>query len=100
MDKHIPALPCIFNPLEGGAEGVGGILRLAVVEVELEVDEVFRVGEVQINPRTYSSNFIILQLLDVVCEIIATNPYFAEVPLAIDHLLSLVIIGPKHKHSN
>ena len=50
MHQHIPpALPRALDPLVGRAEGVGGVLALAVVEVELEVHDVLGIGEVQVD---------------------------------------------------
>jgi hypothetical protein len=59
MDKDIPGLPRLFDPLEGRPEGMRGVLGVAVVEVELEVDEVLWVGEVQVHARTDRRNLVL-----------------------------------------
>lgn len=40
MNEDIPGLPCLLDPLKGRPEGMCGILGVAVVEVELQVNEI------------------------------------------------------------
>jgi hypothetical protein len=59
VDKHIACPPGLLDPLEGGTEGMSGVLRVAVVEVELQVDDILRVGEVQVHARTHSKYVVL-----------------------------------------
>ncbi len=60
MNQNIPTFPCILDPLVGGLKGMRCVLGLAIIEVELEVDEVLWVGEVQVHPGAYCTDIILL----------------------------------------
>jgi hypothetical protein len=98
VDKDVPRLSCIIDPLVGRPEGVGDVLGVAVVEVELEVDDIFGVGEVQVHSRTHRTNIVLLQLGQVVSEIVAADPDLAEIPLPLQNSLPLGIIRPEREH--
>ena len=62
MHQHIPRPSRTIYPLKGRPEGVSRVLSMAIVEVEFKMDELLRIGEVQINTRTHSSYVVIFEL--------------------------------------
>jgi hypothetical protein len=53
---------------------VGGVLGLAVVEVEFEMLNVLGVGEVQVHARTHCADAVLLELRNVVSEVVPADP--------------------------
>lgn len=50
MHQHIPsAPPRALNPLISRPEGMCRVLALAIIEVELQMHDLLRVGEVEIH---------------------------------------------------
>lgn len=50
MHQHIPSTPPrALNPLISRPEGMGRVLALAIIEVELQMHDLLRVGEVEIH---------------------------------------------------
>ena len=88
MDQNILTFPRILDPLVGGLEGMRGVLGLAIVKVEFEVDKVLRVGEVQIHARAHSTDIVLLQFTNIMCEFISTDPNFSQISFFLEHLLS------------
>lgn len=77
MDQYIPTPSSILDPLERGLESMRGILGLAIIEVEFEVDKVLGVGKVQVDARAHCRNIILLQFTKIMGEFIAADPYFS-----------------------
>lgn len=93
MDEDISGLPCFLDPLEGRPEGIRGVLGVAVVEIELQVDEVLWISEVQVHSRTDCRDLVLAEFLYVVCKIVAAYPDFSQLAFVLENALPPAIIG-------
>ena len=71
-------------------------LHLGVVKVELHVMEVFGVLEAEVNSGADGLDVIFGEFVDVVGEIVPTDPDFAHALLGVENFLPLVVICSKH----
>ena len=78
-----------------------GILRVAIIEIKDKVFDVFGILEMKINSWTYCSNLVFLELLQVMGEVVATDPDLMEITLFIQHFLATIIVTSltEGKHS-
>ena len=50
MDQDVGLFSAFLDEVEGGVEGMAGVLGVAVVEIEDEVFKMFGVFEVEVDP--------------------------------------------------
>ena len=62
MHQHVPRPSRIIDPLVSRPEGVSGVLRVAIIQVELQMDELLWIREVQIDARTHRSYAVLFEL--------------------------------------
>lgn len=98
MDKHIGLFPLFLNKIESCIEVIRYVLRFAIVQIEFNLLEFFRIFEAQIDCRTNSENFIYSELVEVVSKIVATDEDGSFGCCGRDSFLTLriVILAPKH----
>lgn len=98
MHQHIPRPSRTIYPLVSRPKGVSGVLRVTIIEVEFQMDELLWIGEVQIHARTHRSYVVPLELGYIVSEIVTAYPNLAQLPLTVEHLLPLTIIWTETEH--
>ena len=62
MHQHVPRSSRIIDPLVSRPEGVSGVLRVAIVQVEFQMDQLLWIREVQIDARTHRSYVVLFEL--------------------------------------
>ena len=61
---------------------MSSILCVAVIKIEPKMFKSGRVVEVKINPWTNGVDFILLKLLQIMSEIVTTDPYLTQLPVS------------------
>jgi hypothetical protein len=100
VNQDVCLLSTILDEVESRGKGVSGVLGVAVVEVETEMFEIFRVGEMEVDAWTDCVYLVFFELLEVVCEVIPADPDFPKVPFGFENFLARVIITSEHEHIN
>ena len=93
MDQDVGLFSAFLDEVEGGVEGMAGVLGVAVVEIEDEVFKMFGVFEVEVDPWADGVDIVFLEFLEVVCEVVAADPDLIEISFFIENLLPTVIIS-------
>ena len=95
MHQYIRLHPLLLNKLKSRKEGMPSILGMAIVEIKLEMSDARGVVEMQIDPRTYCINSVLLELIKVMSETIPTDPDLPKLPLTLKNPLPTIIVLPK-----
>ena len=98
--QDIALFPASFDEIVGGGEGEGYVLVVGVFHVEDAVWELLGVFEFDICSCADGGDLVLLQLLEVFCEMFPADPDLAEIPLAIYNFLSVVFVDAWHLSNN
>lgn len=74
-------------------------LDVAVIQIEFDLGNVGGILEAEVHAGAYSMDAIFIELVDIMREVISTDPHLSKPILSFQNLLSFVIKFPK-KHLN
>ena len=92
MHQHITLLSTPFNEVEGRNESKGDVLVVCGFHPENSVVVLLGVFELEISCGADGGDLVLLKFFKVVCELLATNPYFSEIPFFVNNFLAVVLV--------
>jgi len=93
MYQNIAFLPHFFDKSINWEESVSDLFFFVVLKAELMMADGLWIHNIQIRGRNDGYDVVFLQFFNIICEMIATQPYLAQGSFFLDDFLALIEVG-------